>query len=92
VTKTDLFPNLREPLFAWYEHDTRSPFVAARMALLQGIGADSFPVVTRLVAARFEDFVWGQQRLPTSMEEATRDRLLREWLETIEQMCARSTR
>lgn len=92
VSKLDLCPAAREPLLAWYEHDPRSPFARARTAFQAGVGGDAFTTVTRPLAVRLEDFEWEGQRVATSMEEATRDRLLRELLETVETLSARTER
>lgn len=89
ASKLDLCPAAREPMIAWYEHDPRSPFAQARRSFHALVGIDTFALVTRPLAVRLEDFEWEGTRAATSLEESTRARLLRELLETIDDLSTR---
>lgn len=84
-SKLDLYPAHREAANAWYEYDPASPFAQARREFL----ADRVPVVTRPLAVRLEPFTWEAETAAPSLGEDERDRLLRELLQTIEQLGSR---
>ena len=87
ATKVDLLPDQINKIEEYYSPHGDSEFSRTLNEIVSAIGTDNFEWDAVPVCSALDNFVWGEQHIPSQLDEEARDHYLSYMVDTLGRMC-----